>query len=259
VPVLIAGRVLYGAAPAVLDVLGAYAGSAISILPGGSSSWARPRLERGACAGCKRMALNGTDWFPVVTSQLAGTAFSKVVPGGSAAAAALQARMLAQAGVAPAAIGTGLTAGALLLLGALAGLPLLALPAVLLGRHIPDELVPAAAIGLAVFVVLLVVGTLLFANGRVLRAVGRALQAAVQKLRPRHGQSDDLPERLLQARDLVRQSLGQARARALATAAGRWLFDFLSPYAALLASAPARRSRPRCSPIARRSCWVSSR
>jgi hypothetical protein len=41
--------------------------------------------------------------------------------------------MLAQAGIAPAAIGTGLPAGALLLLGALAGLPLLALPALLLG------------------------------------------------------------------------------------------------------------------------------
>lgn len=69
--------------------------------------------------------------------------------------------MLAQAGVAPAAIGTGLTAGALLLLGALAALPLLALPALLLGRHIPDGLLQTAAVGWVIFAVLFAVGALL--------------------------------------------------------------------------------------------------
>ena len=235
VPVLIAGLVLYGVAPAVLEVLGVY-----RRLGDLDPAWWLAVLATSAggtwcmCA-LQRMALNGADWFPVVTSQLAGTAFSKLVPGGSAAAAALQARMLAQAGVAPAAIGTGLTAGALLLLGALAGLPLLALPAVLLGRRIPDGLLQAAAIGLVVFVVLSVIGALLFANDRVLRGIGRALRAANRKLRPRHAPSDELPERLLDERDLLRRSLGRAWPRAVATAAGRWIFDFLSLYAALLA------------------------
>ncbi len=143
--------------------------------------------------------------------------------------------MLVQAGVAPAEVGIGLTAGALLLLGALAGLPLLALPAVLLGRHIPDGLLQAGAIGLAVFVVLFVIGALLFANDGVLRAIGRGLRAADRKLRRRHAPGDELPERLLYERDLLRRSLGRARARAVASAAGRWIFDFLSLYAALLA------------------------
>ncbi|MGN6871849.1 MAG: lysylphosphatidylglycerol synthase transmembrane domain-containing protein [Solirubrobacteraceae bacterium] len=235
VPVLIAGLVLYGVAPAVLEVLGAYrrlgdldpAWWLVVLGASAAGTWCMCALQR--------MALNGAEWFPVVTSQLAGTAFSKVVPGGSAAAAALQARMLAQAGVPAAVIGTGLTAGALLLLGALAGLPLLALPAVLLGRHIPDGLWQGAAIGLGVFVVLFVIGALLFANDRVLRAIGQALEATDRKLRPRREHSEELPERLLEARDLLRRSLGRSWPRAIATAAGRWIFDFLSLYAALLA------------------------
>jgi uncharacterized protein (TIRG00374 family) len=235
VPVVIAGLVLYGVAPAVLEVLGAYRRLG-NLAP---EWWLAVIATSAAGTWCmcalQRIALNSTAWFAVIASQLAGTAFSKVVPGGSAAAAALQARMLVQAGVAPALVGTGLTAGALLLLAALAGLPLLALPAVLLGRHMPDGLLQTAVIGLCVFVVLFVIGALLFANDRVLRAIGRTLRAANRKLRPRHTPTDELPERLLDERDLLRRSLGQAWPKAVATAAGRWIFDFLSLYATLLA------------------------
>ena len=88
------------------------------------------------------------------------------------------------------------------------------------------------------FVVLFVIGALLFANDRVLRGIGRALRAANRKLRPRRTRlspGDELPERLLDERDLLRRSLGRAWPRAVATAAGRWIFDVLSLYAALLA------------------------
>jgi uncharacterized protein (TIRG00374 family) len=183
----------------------------------------------------QRLALNRAPWFPVTTSQLAGAAFSKVVPGGSAAAAALQARMLAQAGLTPAAIGTGLTAGALLLLCALSGLPLLALPALLFGRHIPDGLLQTGAIELGVFLVLFVVGMVLLANDRVLSALARILQGAERRLRRWHDASAELPERLFSERERLRSSLGGAWTQAVATAAGRWIFDFLCLYAALLA------------------------
>jgi uncharacterized protein (TIRG00374 family) len=183
----------------------------------------------------QRLALNRAPWFPVATSQLAGAAFSKVVPGGSAAAAALQARMLVQAGLSAAAVGMGLSAGALLLLGALAGLPVLALPALLVGRHIPDGLLQTAAIGLGVFVALFLMGALLLVNDRVLRAVARGLQAVERRLRRWRAASDELPERLFNERDLLRRTLGGAWPQAMATAAGRWIFDFLSLYAALVA------------------------
>jgi uncharacterized protein (TIRG00374 family) len=231
----VAAIVLYGVAPAVLEVLGAYrrltdvdpAWWIVVVAMSAAGTWCM-------CA-VQRLTLNGARWFPVITSQLAGAAFSRVVPGGSAAAAALQARMLSQAGVPPAAVATGLTAGALLLLGALAGLPLLALPAVLLGGRIPNGLLQAAGVGLAVFVVLFAVGALLLENDHVLRAVGRGLRAADVRLRRGQARSDGLPERLINERNLLRKSLGRAWVKALALAAGRWIFDFLSLYAALLA------------------------
>jgi uncharacterized protein (TIRG00374 family) len=143
--------------------------------------------------------------------------------------------MLLQAGLSPAAIGTGLTAGALLLLAALAGVPLLALPALLFGRHIPDGLLDTAAIGLGVFVVLAAVGAVLLVNDRVLGALGRGVAAAERRLHRGRTASEQLPARLLDQRDLLRRSLGGAWPQAMATAAGRWIFDFLCLYAALLA------------------------
>lgn len=229
------GVVLYGVAPALLEVFGAYnrlrdvhlAWWIVVVAMSAAGIWCMCALQR--------LALNRAPWFPVATSQLAGAAFSKVVPGGSAAAAALQARMLAQAGVSPTAIATGLAAGALLLLAALAGLPLLALPALLLGPRIPDGLLQAAAIGLAVFVVLFAIGVVLFTSDRVLCWVGRALAAVGRRLRRGKASGDELSERLLRERDRLRRTLGSSWPQAVSTAAGRWIFDFLSLYAALLA------------------------
>jgi hypothetical protein len=46
-----------------------------------------------------RITLRVNGWFPVITSQLAGNAVSRIVPGGVAAGPALQFRMLDQAGI----------------------------------------------------------------------------------------------------------------------------------------------------------------
>lgn len=235
VPLVVAAVVLYGVAPALLEVLGAYK----RLRDVDPAWWIAVVVTSAAGTLCmcslQRLALNRAPWFPVATSQLAGAAFSKLVPGGSAAAAALQARMLAQAGLAPAAIGTGLTAGALLLLAALAGLPLLALPAPLFGRHIPDGLLETGAVGLGIFLALFGVGMMLLLNDRVLKGVARTLQLAEGRVRRWRSASDELPERLFNERNLLRLSLGGAWPQAVATAAGRWIFDFLCLYAALLA------------------------
>lgn len=235
IPLVVAAVVLYGVAPATLEVLGAYR-RLRDVDPGW---WIAAAVTSAAGTWCmvalQRLALNGAPWFPVATSQLAGTAFSKVVPGGSAAAAALQARMLAQAGLSPPAIATGLTAGALLLLGALAGLPLLALPALLFGQHIPNGLLEAAAIGVGVFLILSGVGAALLANDRVLLALARGLAGAGRVLRRERMEAPGVSARLFAERDQLRHSLGDAWPKAVATAAGRWIFDFLCLYATLLA------------------------
>ncbi|HEX5192943.1 MAG TPA: lysylphosphatidylglycerol synthase transmembrane domain-containing protein [Solirubrobacteraceae bacterium] len=232
---IVAAVVLYGVAPAILEVFGAYhrlrdvdPGWWIVVLGATvASNWCMCALQR--------LTLSYAPWFPVVTSQLAGGAFSKVVPGGSAAAAALQARMLAQAGLSPAAIGTGLTAGALLLLCALAGLPLLALPALLFGRRIPTGLLETAGIELGVFVALFGVGALLLSDDRVLSAVAAGVRAVERRLQRWRKSSGDLSTQLLTERDRLRRSLGRGWPQAVATAAGRWIFDFLCLYAALVA------------------------
>ena len=47
----------------------------------------------------QHVALRARRWRPVITSQLAGNALAKVAPGGGALGAALQYRMLVQAGL----------------------------------------------------------------------------------------------------------------------------------------------------------------
>jgi len=143
--------------------------------------------------------------------------------------------MLAQAGLSPAAIGTGLTAGALLLLGALAGLPLLAFPALLFGQRIPDGLLEAAAIGLGVFVILCGVGAALLVGDRVLLALARGIATVGRRMRRGRVSEEIISERLFDERDQLRRSLGDAWPQAVASASGRWIFDFLCLYAALLA------------------------
>ncbi|MGH2891092.1 MAG: lysylphosphatidylglycerol synthase transmembrane domain-containing protein, partial [Solirubrobacteraceae bacterium] len=235
VALIVTAIVLYGVAPAALEVLGAFDRLG-DVDPGW---WIAVIVTSAAGIWCmcalQRLALHGAEWPAVVSSQLAGTAFSKVVPGGSAAAAALQARMLVQAGVPATTAAAGLAAGALLLLCALAGLPLLALPALLLGRHIPDGLLQTAAIGLVVFVVLFAVGAILLLDDRALRAFGRLLVAVQRRLRRGAGQAPSLAQRLSDERALIQRSLGAAWPRASATAAGRWIMDFLCLYCALVA------------------------
>ncbi|MGN6168155.1 MAG: lysylphosphatidylglycerol synthase transmembrane domain-containing protein [Solirubrobacteraceae bacterium] len=231
----VACLVLYGLAPALLEVLGAYR-QLKEIDPGW---WLAVIASAAAGTACmcalQRLALRTVAWFPVISSQLAGTALSKVVPGGSAAAAALQARMLTQAGLSPLAVGTGLTAGALLLLGALAALPLLSLPAVAFDRHIPDGLLQASFAGFAVLVVLVALGAALLMNDRMLAVLGRALGGAERWLHRGRMSGGGTAERLFEERAQLRRALGAAWPQAAATAVGRWIFDFMSLYAALLA------------------------
>ena len=126
----------------------------------------------------QRLAMHARSWFAIATSQLASGALGRVVPGGAAATAALQYRMLWQAGLSRPAVATGLAAGSILLLGALASLPLLAVPALVAGRKIPDGLLNAGILALVIFVFLFALGALLIVSDRVVRWVGRTVTAA---------------------------------------------------------------------------------
>jgi uncharacterized protein (TIRG00374 family) len=235
--------VLYGVAPAVVDVLGGWR-DLDRIAP---RWWIAVFATQVAGWGClwalQRLALHRPPWFPVATSQLASGALGRVVPGGAAAAAALQYRMLAQAALARTQIATGLTAGSLLLLAALAALPVLAVPALIAGRRIPTGLLEAGGLALVIFVVLFALCALLMVSDRAIRWVGGAVTTVLRRVRPRTPAPEELPARLMAERDLVRRTLGRRWPEALAAAEGRWLLDFLT----LLAALEAVDARPRLS------------
>ena len=77
----------------------------------------------------QRLVLRTDAWFAVVTSQLAGNAAGRVIPGGAATGAAVQFRLLRTAGIPTANVTSGLTAAGLLQLGTTLAMPMIALPA----------------------------------------------------------------------------------------------------------------------------------
>jgi uncharacterized protein (TIRG00374 family) len=180
----------------------------------------------------QRIALGTRSWFAVGTSQLAGNALSRIVPGGMATSGALQYRMLARAGIPSGRIASALTATSGLLFGTLVALPLLAIPAVIGGTPVDDSLEQSVWLGAVAFVLMLAAGLAAFAFDRPLRLVGRALVALSRVIRrPREG----LPERLASERDAIRAVLGERWKMALTAAVGKWLFDYLALVAALYA------------------------
>lgn len=183
----------------------------------------------------QRVALRTDRWFGIATAQLAGNAVSRVVPGGAAAGGAVQYRMLTDAGIAGAQVGTGLTAASLISTGTLFALPLLSVPAALLGRPVPSGLAQAAWLGGLMFVVGFAVGWLLLTSDRALRAVARAIQRVRNRILRKREPLRTLPATLLEERDQIRRTLGAQWWKALLFALGNWLFDYLALLAALAA------------------------
>ena len=188
----------------------------------------------------QRIAIHARAWQPVITSQLAGNALSKVAPGGGAMGAALQYRMLVQAGVdGPRAVG-GLTAANLLTFAVVLALPVMAIPAIIRGV-VPHDLVTATLIGGGAFVILAALGAVCLATDGLLAWVGRVVQRIRNRLRRGSEPLHTLPRRLLGERDRILATIGPRWHTALLATVGRWAFD----YATLVAALAAVGSRPR--------------
>lgn len=182
----------------------------------------------------QRLALRTKRWFAVATSQVAGNAFSRLVPGGNAAGVALQYRMLSESGIRTTTAASGLTAVSLLTVGVVLSLPAFSLPAILGGTPVASGLVRAAWLGVAVFVVMLIGGTILLFSHRALERIGRAVQWILNR-RPLAEDIVDLPERLVAERAQIRLALQAQWWQALLAAVGRSMFDYASLLVALLA------------------------
>jgi uncharacterized protein (TIRG00374 family) len=232
---VVTGVSLYLLAPALLEVFGAF-----DQLDNISPLWfaGMVALQAGSYAcmwAVQRLAIRARHWGPVVTSQLASNAFGRVVPGGVAAAGAMQYAMLVRAGVPGAAAASGMTASSLLVFGTLLALPLLAVPAIVSGAAVDPELVHAAIAGAVVFLALFALGAACIVWDRPLELIGNAAQSVRNRILRRRAPLTGLSARLIRERDIVLEVLGRQWWEALLGAAGRWVLDYLTLLAALYA------------------------
>ena len=193
--------ILYLVAPSILAVLHSWPKLAtLNLL------WFIPAvLAEGAHFACtfslQRIALRTKAWFPVITAQLSGNAISLIVPGGAAAGAAVQFRMLGTAGMDPTESVSGLTAFSFLGIGGLLALPVFVLPVVVFGAPVASGLSDAAWIGAIGFVLFTGFGVVVMATDAPLLWVGRAAQAVRNRVLKKRARLEGLPERLLEQRE----------------------------------------------------------
>jgi uncharacterized protein (TIRG00374 family) len=189
-----------------------------------------------------RLALRTRGWFAVVTAGLTGNAVTDSLPGGDAAGAAVQFRMLTTAGLDTDTAVGGLTAFSLLGIGGLLALPLFVLPAILAGAPVSRGLVHTALLGIAGFVLYAIFGVIVLRTERPLAVVGRAAQSAWNRVTRGHRPPvTGLDQRLLAERDTIRSVLGEKWPQAIMLTVGRLGFD----YGCLLAALRATGADPR--------------
>jgi uncharacterized membrane protein YbhN (UPF0104 family) len=195
-----------------------------------------------ACAwSLFRLAMGDVRWSLCAATQLSSYAFSRLVPGGAAAAGSVTFQMLTWVGHRGPRIFTALTVTSLLTNAVVLALPLLSLPMILSGAAVAPALTTAAAIGGGVFLLILGIGAVLLTTDSPLDAIGRAVQYIRNRLRRRHPPITDLPATLVIERNVIREVLGRRWWEGLVFTTGRWLFDFC----VLLAALAAVGARPR--------------
>jgi uncharacterized protein (TIRG00374 family) len=235
VALAVTALVLYGVAPAVGDVLGAWPKVrdlhpwwlAAMVLFEIASLWCLWELQA--------LSIGTHDQVAVATSQLAGGALGRVIPGGAATAAAAQYNMLNAADVPRGATATGLAAATVLQIAGLCVLPALALPLLVIGLRIPRTLLEVGALALGLFVAMFAVGIAVSRSEQILRWVGRMARDISCRLPGVKPLPADLPDRLVAHRDEVSERLGDRLLYASGAAVGRWMFDLLALVTALIA------------------------
>jgi uncharacterized protein (TIRG00374 family) len=193
-----------------------------------------------------RLALDVKPWFPVATAQLAGNAFSRIVPGGAAAGGAMQFDMLRQAGIGTTWAATSVTAVSLISTATLLGLPVISIVSILItGASVEHNLFRAGSIAVVVCVGAIAGGAVLLFADHPLLWLGALIQRLRNRLFRRRTPMSGLPDRLVDERDLIRRVLGAGWWQALFFSVGNWLLDLM----ALLIALAAVGAQPRASVV----------
>ena len=193
-----------------------------------------------------RLALDVKPWFPIATAQLAGNAFSRIVPGGAAAGGAMQFDMLRQAGIGSTWAATSVTAVSLISTATLLGLPILSITVILVtGASVERNLFRVGSIAVVVCLAAIAGGAVLLFADRPLLWLGGVMERARNRLLRKRPPLVGLPDRLVDERDLIRRVLGAGWWKALLYSAGNWLLDLT----ALLIALAAVGAEPRASVV----------
>jgi uncharacterized protein (TIRG00374 family) len=227
VVILIAGVALYLVLPEVVDVFHSWPRLVTLNLLWFIPAIIAEMLHFACTFSLQRIALRTKAWFSVITAQLAGNAISLIVPGGAAAGAAVQFRMLATSGMEATDSVGGLTAFSFLGIGGLLALPVFVLPVVLFGSPVSSGLVDAAVIGAIGFFLFLGFGFAVMAYEKPLCWAGGVAQSLRNRMFKKRPPISGLSDRLLEQRNLIRTVLGQQWWQATLLSAGRLLFDYL--------------------------------
>ncbi|WUJ74138.1 flippase-like domain-containing protein [Kribbella soli] len=173
-------------------------------------------------------------WGTLATAQLAGNAASKVLPGGAATGSVLQARLLITAGQPAAVVASALTAIGLITTGVLLLLPVLTIPAVLIGPPPARQLELGLLVSLIMAVVIVGLGVAALTWPRFVVLVGRGAGHLIHIVK-RSVTAESCAAQLVTQRDRVAAAFeGRWWAAALAAAANR-MFDYAALVAALAA------------------------
>jgi uncharacterized protein (TIRG00374 family) len=233
---VVAAIAIYVVLPSLTAVIGAW--PRLSTLT--PAWWIASVMAEAASFTCtfalQRLVLRTKDWAAVVMAGLTGNAVTNLLPGGDAAGATVQFRMLHIAGIDPGDAAGGLAASSLLGVGSLLALPVFSLPAVLGGSHVSRGLVHAALLGLGGFALFVIGGVAVLATDQPLTFLGRAIQLILNKVRRRRAPITGLDQRMLHQRDEILTALGRRKTYALLLVAGRLGFDYLCLLAALRAT-----------------------
>jgi uncharacterized protein (TIRG00374 family) len=173
-------------------------------------------------------------WGTLATAQLAGNAASKVVPGGPAAGGVVQGKLLIQKGQPPATVASALTAMGLLTTGVLLLLPVLTVPALLIGPPPDRQLQLGLLVSLVLAVVIVGLGLSALTWNKFVVAVGRGSGYVIGVVK-RSVTADSAAETLVAQRDRVAAAFEGRWWYAVFAAAANRMFDYAALVAALAA------------------------
>lgn len=173
-------------------------------------------------------------WATTATAQLAGSAAAKVLPGGGAAGGMVQAKVLIDDGQPPTAVASGLTAIGLLNNAVLFLLPVLTVPALLIGPPPAEQLQLGLVVSVVLAAAIIAIGVTALAWPRLVEATGRGIGRVLHLVR-RSVTPTGVAVGLLAQRQRIADAFRGRWWRSVFAMAASRMFDYASLVAALVA------------------------